>query len=73
MAAVDYEYCLAADGQWMPDPLAKANVANPFAGRNLVVKVADSAEASHLADAENLPLKNAKNRRPIKSEQTFTS
>jgi hypothetical protein len=43
----------------MPDPLAKESVPNPFGGRNSVLTVADSTEAVHLADAENLPLKNA--------------
>jgi 1,4-alpha-glucan branching enzyme len=54
-----YEYRLVVDGQWMPDPLAKETVPNPFGGRNSVLKVANSPEAAHLADAENLPLKNA--------------
>ena len=54
-----YEYCLVVDGQWMPDPLARETVPNPFGGRNSVLKVASSPEAAHLADAENLPLKNA--------------
>jgi len=54
-----YEYRLVVDGQWMPDPLARETVPNPFGGRNSVLKVANSPEAAHLADAENLPLKNA--------------
>jgi 1,4-alpha-glucan branching enzyme len=53
-----YEYCLVVDGHWMADPLAKDYVPNPFGGRNSVLKVAASTEAAHLADAENLPLKN---------------
>ncbi|MCX6917105.1 MAG: glycogen-binding domain-containing protein [Verrucomicrobia bacterium] len=53
-----YEYCLVVDGQWMPDPLARETVPNPFGGRNSVLKVASSPEAAHLADAETLPLKN---------------
>jgi len=53
-----YEYCLVVDGQWMPDPLAGETVPNPFGGRNSVLKVASSQEAAHLADAENLPVKN---------------
>ncbi len=52
-----YEYCLVVDGQWMPDPRAKDDVPNPFGGRNSVLRVV-SPEAAHLADAENLPLKN---------------
>jgi 1,4-alpha-glucan branching enzyme len=55
-----YEYCLVVDGRWMPDPLAKETAANPFGGRNSVLKVARSREATHLADAEHLPLHNAK-------------
>ena len=55
----NYEYCLVVDGVWMPDPLAKETVPNPFGVRNSMLKVADSPEAAHLADAENLPLKNA--------------
>ena len=54
-----YEYCLVVDGQWMPDPLAKETVPNPFGGRNSVLRVAGSPEAGHLADAETLPLKHA--------------
>ena len=53
-----YEYCLVVDGQWMPDPKARESVPNPFGGKNSVLIVADSPEAAHLADAENLPLKN---------------
>jgi len=55
-----YEYCLVVDGQWMPDPLARETVPNPFGGRNSVLKVT-SSEASHLANAEHLPLRNANN------------
>jgi 1,4-alpha-glucan branching enzyme len=58
LAPGTYEYCLVVDGQWMPDPLAKETVPNPFGGRNSVLNVASSPEASHLAHAENLPLKN---------------
>src|ERR1035441_1426655 len=54
-----YEYCLVVDGQWMPDPLAKETVPNPFGGRNSVLKVVSTPEAAHLANAETLPLKNA--------------
>jgi 1,4-alpha-glucan branching enzyme len=54
-----YEYCLVVDGKWIPDPLATATVPNPFGGRNSILEVADSPEAAHLADAEELPLKNA--------------
>src|ERR1035441_6277813 len=54
-----YEYCLMVDGEWMPDPRARESVPNLFGGRNSLLKVASSPEAAHLADAENLPLKNA--------------
>jgi 1,4-alpha-glucan branching enzyme len=59
LAPGTYEYCLVVDGQWMPDPLAKESVPNPFGGRNSILKVASSLEAAHRADATNLPLKNA--------------
>jgi 1,4-alpha-glucan branching enzyme len=55
----NYEYCLVVDGRWIPDPLARETVPNPFGGRNSILKVASSPEATHLAAAENLPLKNA--------------
>jgi 1,4-alpha-glucan branching enzyme len=58
MAPGTYEYCLVVDGKWMPDPLAKESVANPFGGRNSILHVATSPEAAHLADAEKLPLQN---------------
>ena len=58
MALGTYEYCLVVDGQWMPDPLARETVSNPFGGRNSVLTVASTPEAAHLADAEALPLKN---------------
>ena len=59
LAPGTYEYCLVVDGKWMQDPLARETVPNPFGGRNSVLKVATSPEAAHLADAENLPLRNA--------------
>ena len=58
LAPGTYEYCLVVDGKWMPDPRARESVANPFGGRNSVLTVASSPAATHLADAENLPLKN---------------
>jgi 1,4-alpha-glucan branching enzyme len=42
LAPGTYEYCLVVDGRWMPDPLAKDTVPNPFGGRNSVLKVAIS-------------------------------
>ena len=59
LAPGTYEYCFIVDGQWMPDPKASESVANPFGGRNSILKVASSPAAAHLADAENLPLKNS--------------
>ena|ERR1051325_2546796 len=53
-----YEYCLVVDGQWIPDPLARETVPNPFGGRNSVLKVTNSPGAAHAADADQLPLKN---------------
>jgi 1,4-alpha-glucan branching enzyme len=58
LAPGTYEYCLVVDGKWIPDPLARESVPNPFGGRNSILQVATSAEAGHRADAENLPLKN---------------
>ena len=55
----DYEYCLVVDGKWMPDPLVKETVPNPFGGVNSVLKVARSPEESHLASAAHSPLENA--------------
>jgi 1,4-alpha-glucan branching enzyme len=54
-----YEYCLIVDGLWMPDPLARETVPNPFGGKNSVLKVAGSLAAAHRADGMTLPLKNA--------------
>lgn len=34
-----YEYCLVVDAAWMPDPLAKESVANPYGGLNSVLHV----------------------------------
>jgi hypothetical protein len=42
----------------MPDPLARETVPNPFGGRNSILKVASSPEATHRADATDLPFKN---------------
>jgi len=58
LAPGTYEYCLVVDGQWMPDPLARETVPNPYGGRNSVLNVAGSTEATHLANAEHLALTN---------------
>jgi 1,4-alpha-glucan branching enzyme len=55
LAPGTYEYCLVVDGHWMPDPLARESVPNPFGGRNSILNVATPVVA-HLSDAENLPL-----------------
>jgi 1,4-alpha-glucan branching enzyme len=34
-----YEYLFVADGNWMPDPLARATVANPFGGVNSLLTI----------------------------------
>jgi 1,4-alpha-glucan branching enzyme len=34
-----HEYLFVVDGQWLPDPNARESVANPFGGRNSVLKV----------------------------------
>ena len=62
----NYEYCLVVDGQWIADPLAKDSVPNPFGGRNSVLTVAANFEASHLANATDLPLKNTNKQRSKK-------
>ena len=48
-----YEYCLVVDGQWIADPLATETVPNPFGGRNSLLKVASSLEASARVDPEH--------------------
>jgi len=53
LPAGTYEYCLVVDGQWMPDPLAKETVPNPFGGRNSILRVASSPGTAPLADAEH--------------------
>jgi 1,4-alpha-glucan branching enzyme len=43
LAPGTYECCFIVDGNWMPDPLAKDSVANPFGGRNSVLTVQSKA------------------------------
>ena len=57
-----YECCFVVDGQWIPDPPAKDYVANPFGGRDSVLRVPASPEAAHLADAKTFPLKDPNER-----------
>jgi 1,4-alpha-glucan branching enzyme len=56
LAPGTYEYLFVVDGHWLPDPLAKETVPNPFGSRNSVLTVASSPELAHLRDAEILPL-----------------
>jgi len=72
LAPGDYEYCLVVDGHWIPDPLAKDFVPNPFGGRNSLLKIA-SRETTHLAEAENLPLKTPTNKAQTQYGKTNTS
>lgn len=44
LAPGTYEYCLVVDGRWMPDPLARESVPNPFGGRNSVLEVVMTPE-----------------------------
>jgi hypothetical protein len=63
LAPGTYEYCLVVDGQWMPDPLATESVANPFGGRNSILKVAGSPETARRLGAENSRPNNANNQK----------
>lgn len=58
LAPGKYEYCLVVDGKYIPDPLAKETVPNPFGGQNSVLTVFNSSEKAHLVKATNSPLKN---------------
>ena len=54
-----YEYCFVVDGKWIPDPSAPESVANPFGGKNSVLKVASPPGQTGPATAKNLsPKKN---------------
>ena len=66
LAPGTYEYCFVVDGKWMPDPLAKDQVPNPFGGTNSVLNVPKSSEAVPLA-AENLSRKNTNQTKTKKS------
>ena len=68
LASGIYEYCLVVDGQWIPDPLAKDFVPNPFGGRNSILVVASSPQAANIAAAENSSLKTATNNNHRKNE-----
>ena len=58
LAPGTYEYCLVVDGQWMPDPLAKETVPNPFGGRNSILKVVGLPETSLVDKAVKSSSKN---------------
>ncbi len=57
LAPGSYEYCLVVDGKWMPDPLAKAQVPNPFGGQNSVLNVVHPPHLPETAAAVNLAVK----------------
>ena len=54
LAPGTYEYCLVVDGQWMPDPLARESVPNPFGGRNSILNVS-ARDAVPSIEAESFP------------------
>jgi len=56
----DYEYCFVVDGNWIPDPRAVETVANPFGGRNSVLKIPGWPEASQIGNSENVTLTKEK-------------
>ena len=60
-----YEYRFIVDGQWISDPLAVETVLNPFGGKNSVLRIGSTPGATHLAEAEHLPLKNANKRNAL--------
>jgi len=53
-----YEHCLVVDSRWMPIPLARETVPNPFGGRNSILNVASSPETAQPGDTESLPAEN---------------
>ena len=53
LAPGTYEYCLIVDGRWMPDPQAKGSVPNPFGGRNSILKVTGSPQATPSTERKN--------------------
>jgi 1,4-alpha-glucan branching enzyme len=62
----NYEYCFVVDGQWIPDPLAKETVPNPFGGNNSVLTVASSPMATHLTAEKNSRFKKSSKQQPQK-------
>ncbi len=55
LAPGTYEYCLVVDGCWIPDPAVNETVENPFGGRNSVLRVIDTSQATHLTEANISP------------------
>ena len=51
----NYEYSLVVDGRWIPDPLARETLPNPFDGRNSLLKVTRSLEITYPTDAKTCP------------------
>ena len=60
LPAGTYEYRLVVDGQWMPDPLAKETVPNPFGGRNSVLRVASTLKHLHASVPDTNKQPNSK-------------
>jgi len=46
LAPGTYEYLFVADGTWLPDPLAKETVPNPFGGVNSLLRVPSLQDAN---------------------------
>ena len=53
LAPGTYEYCLVVDGKYLPDPLARETVANPFGGRNSVLTVFSSPGAPYFTSVQS--------------------
>ena len=53
LAPGTYEYCLVVDGKYMPDPLARETVPNPFGGRNSVLTVFSSPSAFYFTSSQS--------------------
>ena len=58
LAPGTYEYCLVVDGRWIPDPMAKETVPNPFGGKNSILRVAGLPEGSLAAETDKASLKS---------------
>jgi 1,4-alpha-glucan branching enzyme len=60
LAPGTYEYRLVVDGEWMVDPRAQETVANPFGGRNSLLKVTPVAPAAPILATVKLTSKHTK-------------